>query len=68
MISTIILTFKEDTVTLEKCSQDVFGITDITKLLLESGDKTLAWTLMDVLRGAITRISDTRSPYRAESA
>ena len=34
--------------------KDVFGITDITKLLLKSSDKTLAWTLMDVLRGAIT--------------
>jgi hypothetical protein len=68
MISTVILTFeddttgaREDTVTLENCSQDVFGITDITKLLLKSSDKTLAWTLTDVLRGAITKISDMGS-------
>jgi len=58
MISTIILTFeddttgaREDTVTLERM---YLVITDITKLLVKSGDKTLAWTLMDVLRGAIT--------------
>jgi hypothetical protein len=68
MISAIILTFEdddsgaqEDAVTLGNCSRDVFGITDITKLLFERGDKTPAWALMDVLRGAITRIGDTRS-------
>ncbi|OXV11048.1 hypothetical protein Egran_01191 [Elaphomyces granulatus] len=68
MISAIILTFEdddsgaqEDAVTLENCFRDVFGITDITKLVFEGGDKTPAWTLMDVLRGAITRIGDTKS-------
>lgn len=39
----------------------MFGITDITKLIFESGDKTPAWTLMNVLSGAVMRMGDTRS-------
>ena len=67
-ISMIILTFEdddsgaqEDAVALENCFNDVFGITDITKLIFESGDKTPGWKLMDVLRGSVMRIVDTRS-------
>ncbi|KAN0072300.1 hypothetical protein V8E54_009229 [Elaphomyces granulatus] len=36
----------DDAVDLKSCFRDIFGLTDITKVLLKSSDKSPGWTLM----------------------
>src|SRR5712664_4825434 len=67
-IAVLIFTFENDNtgaandaVDLESCFRDIFGLTDITRVLLKSSDKSPGWTLMGVIRGIITRIEEARS-------